>query len=190
MKTTALTVLALAALFGGHAASAQNLQMSTYLGASAGVAHGNVDCSGTTTCKTSPTTLRLYGGYHFTPHVGVELTYAALGTIKATAPGTQVDLRSTSMDVSAVYRLGSPGSAWGGFVKGGLAYTQVKVNTAVGTLVGTSTKNAWGPIVGVGATYALTNHFALRAELDTQTVKAPGSSGNVTSFTVGAQGMF
>jgi OOP family OmpA-OmpF porin len=190
MKTIALPALALVALLSGPTASAQNLQMSTYLGASAGVAHWNANCSGTTSCKTTPATLRVYGGYNFTPNVGIELTYASLGTVKAAASGAQVDIKGTSMDVSGVYKLGSPSSAWGGFVKGGLAYTQAKVNASSGTVVGADTKNAWGLIVGIGATYALTDHFALRAELDTQTVKVPGSSGNVTSFTVGAQGAF
>lgn len=190
MKIIAFSVLATAALCLGSAASAQNLQMSTYLGASAGVARWNVDCSGTSSCKTTPASVRLFVGHHFTPNAAVEMTYAGLGTVKATSAGSQVDVRGNSFDVSTVYKFGSAGSALGAFVKGGLAYTRVKANATTGTVAGSDSKNAWGAIVGAGATYALTDNFSLRAEIDTQNVKVPGSSGNVTSFTVGAQGAF
>jgi opacity protein-like surface antigen len=177
MKKLALNTLAAAALFASTVVTAQPLQMSAYLGASGGVSSWNADCSGTTNCKKNPGSFRIYGGYNFLPSLGLEMTLASLGTVKANVTGTAVNVQGAGMDIAAVYRFGSSSSPFGAFVKG--------------TLKDSDTKNGFGFLAGVGATYALTDHFALRAELDTQRVKVPaGSSVNVTTFTVGGQGSF
>ncbi len=191
MKKALITsVLALTALLSGAHVSAQNLQMSSYLGASGGVANWNVDCSGTTSCKKNPGSLRVFGGVNVMPNVAVELTYAALGTAKASATGANVDVNGSSFDLSGVYKFGAPTSAFGAFAKGGLAYTNAKATATVGTMSSSDTKKAWGLVLGAGVTYAVTESFALRAEVDTQKVKLTNTSGNVTSFTVGGQATF
>lgn len=191
MKKLVLTTLAAAALFASTVVTAQPLQMSAYLGASGGVSSWNADCTGTTNCQKNPGSFRVYGGYNFMPSLGLEMTLASLGTVKANAAGTAVSVQGAGMDVAAVYRFGSSSSPFGAFVKGGLAYSRTKASATTGTLTGSDTKNGFGFLAGVGATYALTDHFALRMELDGQRVKVPGgSSVNVTTFTVGGQGSF
>lgn len=189
-KTLVSSILALTALLSGAHVSAQNLQMSSYLGASGGVSNWNIDCAGATSCKKNPGSLRVFGGVNVMPNVAVELTYAALGTAKASATGADVNMKGSSFDLSGVYKFGAPTSAFGAFVKGGLAYTNAKATATVGTTSGADTKKAWGLLLGAGVTYAVTESFALRAEIDTQNLKVPGSSGNVTSFTVGGQATF
>jgi OOP family OmpA-OmpF porin len=183
-------IVAASALLSGVNASAQNLQMSSYLGASGGVANWNVDCSGTTSCKKNPGSLRVFAGVNVMPNVAVELTYAALGTAKASATGVNAELKGSSVDLSGVYKFGVPTSPFGAFVKGGLAYTNAKTSATIGTASGSDTKKAWGLIVGAGVTYAVTESFAVRAEIDTQKLKTSTNSGNVTSFTVGGQATF
>lgn len=190
MQKLALTTLLASALFASAGASAQALKLSTYLGAAGGVASWNVDCGGTTSCKKNPATVRAYGGYNVTPNVAVELTYASLGTVKANSGADSLNLKGSSFDVSGLYKFGSASNPFGAFVKGGLAYTRAKASATVNGVSGSDNKNAWGLLVGAGATYALSENVALRAEIDTQKVKVPGSSGNVTSFVVGGQGSF
>ena len=192
MQKLALTTLLASALFASAGASAQALQLSTYLGAAGGVANWNVDCGGTSSCKKNPATVRAYGGYNVTPNVAVELTYASLGTVKASNSNTgdSVNLKGSSFDVSGLYKFSSASNPFGAFVKGGLAYTRASASATVNGVSGSDNKKAWGLLVGAGATYALSENLALRAEIDTQKVKVPGSSGNVTSFVVGGQGSF
>ncbi|MEY2952752.1 MAG: hypothetical protein RLZZ401_839 [Pseudomonadota bacterium] len=187
MKTHFLSALTVAALLASGGAAAQNLRMSTYLGASGGVSSWNADCAGTTDCKKNPGSLRIFAGMDIVPNVALELTYASLGKLKATAAGVPIDIRGDSFDLSGVYKFGSDYSSLGAFVKGGVAYTNAK-----STVAGVSdTKKAWGLLLGAGMTYALTPNVALRAEIDTQNVKVPGgTSGNVTSFSVGGQASF
>ena len=186
MKKSIASVLGILALASTGAVSAQNLKMSPYLGVSGGISSWNLDCAGTTDCKKNPGSARVYGGMNLTPNVAVELTYASLGSPSATVAGVGVGLKGSSTDLSALYKFGSPNSNLGFFVKGGLAYTTGKASV----LGNSATEKGWGVIMGVGVTYALTSNVALRAELDTQKVKVPGSSGNVTSFVVGGQASF
>lgn len=183
-------IVAASALLTGVNASAQNLQMSSYLGASGGVANWNVNCSGTTSCSKNPGSLRVFGGVNVMPNVAVELTYASLGTAKASATGVSAELKGSSFDLSGIYKFGAPTSPFGAFVKGGLAYTNAKSSTTTGTVTSAGTQKAWGLIVGAGVTYAVTESFAVRAEIDTQKLKTTNDSGNVTSFTVGGQATF
>jgi OmpA-OmpF porin, OOP family len=166
------------------------LQMTTTLGAMGSVSAWNMDCTSTTSCKKNPGSFRVFASQSVTPNIAVELTYASLGTLNAAAPGTQLSIKGNSTDVSAVYKFGNPDNALGAFVKGGLAYTQTKAEVAVAGGAGSANQNAWGVVLGIGATYALTSNFSLRAEVDTQSVKVPGSKGNVTTMSVGGQGSF
>jgi outer membrane protein W len=191
MTFAKIILIAASSMLFTAGASAQALQMSTYLGAAGGGAAWNIDCAGTTTCNKTPLAMRVYGGYNFQPNMGVELTLASLGKTKLSAPGTAVDLAGTSFDVSAVYRFGAPTSPFGAFVKGGIGFTRTKSAATVAGVTGSATQSGAGLLLGVGATYALNETFALRAELDTQSVKAPGGTkGNVTSFVIGGQGSF
>ncbi len=189
-KNIVFAALAAATLLAGTNASAQDLKMSSYLGASGGVSSWNIDCSGATSCKKNPGSLRIFGGVNVTPNVAVELTYAALGTAKASATGTNIEVKGSSFDLSGLYKFGGTTSPFGAFVKGGLAYTNAKATATTSTGSGANTQKAWGLLLGAGVTYAVTESFALRAEVDTQNLKVPGSSGNVTSFTVGGQATF
>ena len=182
MKKHLLSLLAASALFAGAPAWAQNLTMSTYLGASVGAAAWNVDCAGTTECKKNPVSFRVYGGYNFEPQIALELTYASLGTVKLKSTTASADITGNSFDVSAVYKFGGLTTGLGGFLKGGLAYART---TGVGS------KNSFSPLLGAGLVYHFNPNLAVRAEVDTQRVEVNnGGKGNVTSLSLGGQASF
>jgi len=190
-KNIISAVLAATAMLVGANVSAQDLKMSYYLGASGGVTTWNIECYGSTSCEKNPSSLRIFGGLNITPNLAVELTYAALGTAKVNSTGSNLEIQGRSFDLSGVYKFPVPTtSSLQPFVKGGLAYTNAKASATSSINSGTSTQQAWGLLIGAGVIYTVTESFALRAEVNTQNLKVPGSSGNVTSFSVGGQAMF
>ncbi len=186
MKKSIVSVLGILAFATVGAASAQNLKMTPYLGVAGGFSAWNMDCAGTTDCKKNPGSARVFGGVNLSPNVAVEMTYSSLGSPSASVAGVGVGLKGSSTDISGIYRFGSPESNLGFFVKGGLAYTSAKASVAGSS----ASEKGWGLILGAGVTYALTPSVALRAEVDTQKVKVPGSSGNVTTLVLGGQAAF
>ena len=186
MKKSMASVLGILALATTGAVSAQNLKMTPYLGVAGGFSAWNLDCAGTTDCKKNPGSARVFGGVNLSSNTALELTYSSLGSPSATVSGVGVGLKGSSTDLSALYKFGAPNSNLGFFVKGGLAYTNAKASAAGSS----ATEKGWGLILGAGVTYALTSNVALRAEVDTQKVKVPGSSGNVTTLVVGGQAAF
>ena len=186
MKKSIASIVGILALTSAGIASAQKLTMTPYLGVAGGFSAWDMNCSGTTDCKKNPGSARVFGGVNLSPNTAIELTYASLGSPSASVSGVGVGLKGSSTDLSGIYRFGSPQSNLGLFVKGGLAYTNAKASAAGSS----ATEKGWGLILGAGVTYALTPSVALRAEVDTQKVKVPGSSGNVTTLVVGGQAAF
>ena len=186
MKKSIASIVGILALTSAGIASAQKLTMTPYLGVAGGFSVWVMNCSGTTDCKKNPGSARVFGGVNLSPNTAIELTYASLGSPSASVSGVGVGLKGSSTDLSGIYRFGSPQSNLGFFVKGGLAYTNAKASAAGSS----ATEKGWGLILGAGVTYALTPSVALRAEVDTQKVKVPGSSGNVTTLVVGGQAAF
>jgi len=186
MKKSIASLVGILVLASGGVASAQNLTMTPYLGVAGGFSAWDLSCSGTTDCKKNPGSARVFGGVNLSPNVAVELTYSSLGSPSATVSGVGVGLKGSSTDLSGIYKFGNVQGGLGFFVKGGVAYTNAKASAAGSS----ATEKGWGLILGAGVTYALTPNIGLRAELDTQKVKVPGSSGNVTTLVVGGQAAF
>jgi hypothetical protein len=186
MKKSIASMVGILVLASAGAVSAQNLKMTPYLGVAGGFSSWNLDCSGATDCKKNPGSARVFGGVNLTPNVAVELTYSSLGSPSVTSGGVTSGLKGSSTDLSALYKFGAANSNLGFFVKGGLAYTAGKLSTPTSS----GTEKGWGLILGAGVTYALTPSIGLRAEVDTQKIKVPGSSGNVTTLVLGGQAAF
>lgn len=189
MKKIALISLAVTTLLAAGTASAQSVPSTAYAGITGGVSHWNADCGGLS-CDTTPSAYRVFAGYNLQPNVAVEVTYASLGTLKGDAPGLHAEIKGQSLDVSGLYKFGAANEALRPYVKGGLAYTKARASVDYAGLSGSDTRNAWGLVLGAGVTYAFNNSFALRAELNTQQLKVPGDSGNVTGLFIGGQFSF
>jgi len=107
MKKTVLASLLAAASMGAFAQG--------YLGAGFGVSHLNIDCEGTTSCDTSDTGYKVYGGYKFAPMFAVELGYLDFGKAKLAGFGTNYygysylvngDVKVSAFTLAGVARLG------------------------------------------------------------------------------------
>jgi len=74
------------------------------VGGSVGQSKFNVDCRGAN-CDDTDTAFRVFGGYDFNRHFGVELGYADLGKLTVSSGPVSGDLKATVWDLLAVGKL-------------------------------------------------------------------------------------
>lgn len=140
MKNLMIALIAAAAL--APAAQAQN-----YIGASAGKAEQKLDVPGFVSAKDSDTAFKLYGGHQFNKHVGIEGGYTHFGTAEAGAG----ESKANAIYVAATGTLQLTDS-FALIGKAGVANTRT-------TLSGGGLEDKYRetkPMVGVGATFAIT----------------------------------
>jgi len=168
-----------AALAFSAAASAQG-----YVGASVGQSKLDLDCAGLTTCDTKDTGWKVFGGYMFTPYLGVEGAYLNLG--KATGSGTTL-VGKTTLTASGTLKASGFG-LWGVgafpigdgsiFAKVGLASIQNKLDStgsAGGAFATGSEKATLSDFsFGVGGQYNFMPNFGARIEWERFKGKVPG----------------
>lgn len=169
-----------------------NASAQTYLGATVGQAKWNVDCSGTTSCKSTDTAFKLLGGYDLTPNVSLEASYFSLGKTTASIGGINGEIKGSGIDFSGVVKTDAS-SGFSGFAKLGVAYVKgEEIDSAAGRSSSTS-KNSAQPVAGLGLLYEVSSNVHLRFELESRKVKIDDSgsgSGNVRNFSIGAQVRF
>jgi OOP family OmpA-OmpF porin len=140
------------------------------------------------------TGLKVYGGYMFSPYVGVEAGYYDLGTYDVKFGATKTDeFKTTAFAVSAVgsWPLGTAFNLNG---KLGLAFTSVDYTCVVacgGPFVNTS-KSDVSPLLGIGVGWKATRNFSLRADLEyfsdvNHAVSNVESKFSYTAFSVSGQ---
>ncbi|MFZ6759587.1 outer membrane beta-barrel protein [Undibacterium sp. Ji50W] len=183
-KKIIAAAVALSALLTGTTANAQ-----MYAGATVGQARWNMDCAGTSNCKTNDTSFNILGGYNLNTNWGVEASYYNLGTVKATVYGVAAEMKATGVDLSGVYRT-QFNSNWGMFTKLGLAYSKAEATAALGNVRASTNKNSAQLVASVGATYSFTPNLAARAEISSRKVEFVGGDGNITNFNIGLQAAF
>lgn len=137
-KNILIALIAAAAL--APAAYAQN-----YVGASAGQAEQKL--GGTVNAKDSDTAYKLYGGHQFNKHVGIEAGYTHFGTAEAGAGSS----KANAMHVAATGTLPLTDS-FALIGKVGAAHTR----TTLGAFGLEEKLKETKPMVGVGATFAIT----------------------------------
>lgn len=187
MKTFPLSValLALALALASGGALAQG-----YAGVSFGQSKVELNCAGTTSCDNSDTAFKVFGGYMFLPHAGVELTYYNQG--KATLAGSDPTLGNLSAEFKGD-GFGFYGMAVAPFENGasvfgklGLVSAQIKID-ATSSIYGSGgdserhTNVAWG----VGAGYEFTRNIGARLEFERVRVKFQDEKNDVDLLTVG-----
>jgi len=116
-------------------------------------------------CTDSGTAYRLGAGLQFTPNLGVEASYAIMGSVKASSILGNAEYKPKILQVSATgkFPIAGPFSLIG---KVGLARTTVDLSAA-NSLVSlsssaTTTKLAWG----VGGQYDFSNSLGVRAQYE------------------------
>ena len=169
-----------------------------YVDASIGKSFWNVDCSGSSNCKSNDTAYKLLAGYNVDPHWGAELGYYSLGTIGAnvTIPTygavAGASVKGNGIEIVGVYRI-DYGNNVAVFGKLGIGQTKTEstYTIPVPALSASSSISRTQAVFGVGATYGLTPNLALRADIDARRVNAgSGNSSNATSVTIGLQAHF
>ena len=182
-----VAAIATAGMIAASSASAQ-----VYVGASIGESTANLDCSGTTNCKTSDTAYKFTGGYSFSPVWAVEASYFDLGKIKGTVDGYNVAIKTSGFDIAAVAK-SQLSADWSMFGKLGVASVKAEDDVTSGFGSGSLSKTSTQPVLGFGVLYKMNQNLNLRADIDTRKVKTIDSSQgdyNVTNFSLGVQASF
>jgi OmpA-OmpF porin, OOP family len=176
LKKSALAVLALGALLAVGSAQAQS-----YLGIAVGQSKLDASCSGTTSCDTTGTGLRLFGGYGLGGGWAIELGYADLGDARASVDGIDLKLSATALQVGGAFHMPLSGD-WGLALRLGVANVKAKANV-VG--FGSESDSTTQLYAGVGVTYALSKSSHLELAFDTTRADFLGEKADINSITLG-----
>lgn len=174
-----------ATLFSGAALA----QVGPYVGASIGQSNYKVDCEGLS-CDKSDLGFKAFGGYMFTPNLGVEAHYVNLGkmTLDPTVvPGFGTlagDIKGAGWGASLIGMW--PIEQFSLFGKLGFTYMDTKVS---GTLSGfgsasmseSSTNFSWG----LGAAYNFSKQLSVRAEWERFRLEFQNEKEDADLFSIG-----
>jgi len=189
MKRTALSIAAMALMLSS-AAFAQG-----YVGVAGGPSKIDVDCAGTTTCDTTSTGWKLFGGYKFTPNWAAEVGYFDFGKAKFT--GSDVTTGNVTADVKGsglgvgVALSGEFAPSWTGVARLGVASVKAKVSATAtgGTLVpaGTSSdsETSTNAYFGVGIGYLISKNMSIDGAIDFSRGKWQGEKADVRLVSIG-----
>lgn len=160
-----------------------------YIGVSAGQSDYG-DCVGAVSCDSSGTGFKLFGGYMFSPYLGVEASYFDLGKATVDA-GFDPVLGNVSGELKAngfaAYGVAAaPIGDFSVFMKAGLASTNLKVS-ARATLAGSASdsESSVDFAFGVGAAYQFTKNLGVRAEWERFRAKFMGEKGDIDLASIG-----
>jgi len=161
-------------------------------GAYVAVDLGKVSYSDTgTTTPPSPGSVRVGGGYHFNPYVGVEAGYSIIGdaTTNTSYGGfasSSETLKASSLQVSAVGTL-PLNDKFNLFAKLGAANTKLDytwTSTGIIPSSGSGSGTKTNLLIGIGAQYNINKHFGIRALYeDFGKTKVPVSYNNGSTAT-------
>lgn len=197
-------ILAIALLCASTAAVADT---GLYAGFGVGAAKGDIDVttlgeqwraagnSGGIATRDRTTGFKIFGGYEFNRYVALELTYADLGTLKASAKNPDGSNAQAVIDNTA-YSLEAVGTApiaagFSVFGKAGASLiTTEETNSCNGVSLpacgATISEEEYNLKVGLGAQYAFPNGMALRLDWDRYLkVGDPDTTGEADIDTLG-----
>ncbi len=130
---------------------------------------------------------KIFGGYRFNDHWGVEAQVASLGESKVSYRGAlgSETYKTSAASVAAVGLL-PLGSDFTLFAKLGPSITSAESSFSTAALGKSSKSRRAGALAGVGASYRLTDNLSLRGELETyvrvgETAKAGRSTVGMAS---------
>lgn len=167
---------ALVPLLLASAASAQG-----YIGIATGPTQHKLDCSGTTSCDTTDTGYKLYGGYKFSPIAAVELGYTDFGRATKKLGTASATYTATSFWIGgAVFVLLAPQLK--GIARLGISSSEAEVSETWWPFSVSNSKTHTNPYVGLGLGYDLTPQMSLTAHFDFARIKYNNSDSADTSF--------
>ena len=113
------------------------------------------------TCDNRDTAWKLYAGGRFSRYFGLEFGYNDFGKVD------QSGGRTKAFAANITFTAGIPiGDRFDIFAKGGGAYGRTDVSVDASTGLASGTKSNFEGTYGVGASYAITRHWQVRADWD------------------------
>ena len=177
MKRTIPLVLALLGGVAAGSAMAAGNDVGGYVGLGLGRADWKAGSIDGITGDSHGTATKLFGGYNFSPNLGLELGYADLGKFGGNGSG---DARAHSTSLDGIGRL-PLNDTWSLIGRLGLADTRVRATT-VGA---EASDGGTGLHAGLGLQYQLTPNAGIRAEWERYRVKAFSETSHTDLTTVG-----
>jgi OOP family OmpA-OmpF porin len=170
MMTAAVAVLAFAA--------AGAAQAEGYIGAGVGATHGNLDCAGATTCDTSDTGGKVFGGYKFSPNLAAEAGYISFGQVKGADSTGSASYKSQAFYLG-VALMGDFSPEWTGVARLGVASTKVDAEGHFAGFTVTDSGSNTDAYVGLGLGYRVSKQFTIGLDADFTNVKLGGDKMSV-----------
>jgi len=131
------------------------------LGVGVGQSKIHSDCAGNFTCDNRDTAWKLYAGGKFNRYFGMEFGYNDFGKVD------QSGGRTKAFAANITFTAGVPiGDRFDIFAKGGGAYGRTDVSSDASLGLATGTKSNFEGTYGVGASYAITRNWQVRADWD------------------------
>lgn len=192
MKTRTIPLaLACAALASAASAQTQAQTPSAYVSLSAGPSRASVDCQGTTACDRSSAAAKLLFGYRMIPNFAVEISYAYLGKVTATADvdGTPVDAsikgQSLGIGVAGLLPFGAA-NEWTAIARAGIASNRTRVGVSGAGASASDSQTHAEPYFGLGLNYAFTPNFDAGLAWDNTKLKYADTTTRVNAFSAAA----
>lgn len=172
------------------ASGAAFAQVGPYVGASVGQSNYSIDCVGT--CDKTDIGMKLFGGYMFTPMLGVEMDYGWYGTAKVnTQIGNTNVLAEGKSDGFSGFLIGQyPIENFRLFGKLGFARlnTSVDARSASGVPVNVDNNDASFEFAwGIGGTWMVNKQLGIRAEYEARKFQFESENNTLGFFSIGAQ---
>ncbi|HXS53170.1 MAG TPA: outer membrane beta-barrel protein [Usitatibacter sp.] len=157
------------------------------LGVSGGQSKFRTDCASTDVfrCDHRDSAWKAYATGQFNRNFGLEFGYTDFGKIAAS--GGQTKAWAANVSLLAGVPIGDRIDV---FAKGGGVYARTDVSADPSTLFDTGHKSGWGTTYGVGASFALTPQWAIRADWDRYNLDFVGGSRDVDMASAGVQFRF
>lgn len=157
-----------------------------YAGASIGRSELDASCPAGFGCDDEDTSFRAFAGGRFNNILGAEIGWAHLG--EWTRGGGDTDSQALDLALTAGIPFGQ-NNRHSVFLKAGVNYARSEVKGSAAGLQ-TGKEDGWGPRFGIGASFGLTDNWALRADWDRYRIKLPGAKEDVDMLMIGAQYQF
>jgi len=185
MKKQAIVLAALLAATAAHADS----QAHGYIGAAGGVTHVNLDCTGATSCDTSDTGAKLFGGYNFGNGFSLEAGYVSFGKFKGSDGTLSATIKPTAITLGGAFSL-PLNTDWGMNFRLGVAQVKTKVNASSGALSGSDSESKAKVYAGLGLTYAVSKDVKLELGFDSTEAQFAGEKGTLRLVSLGVSFAF
>jgi OOP family OmpA-OmpF porin len=182
MKKFAIGLAAVAALVSTGARA-----QSTYVGASIGQGHLNVDCTGTDSCSNGGSSAKAYFGYGLGNGWATEVGYQTFGEVKATDGALRAKVKATAVVLNVANRLPFA-DTWGFTTRLGIASVKTEISgsiAGVGSASDSETKAAL--YAGFGVDVAVAKNVKLELTADFSRAQFSGEKAGIRSVNAGVR---